>query len=141
MGAGTVRQVERPTTGSGVRAPAPCPKYLAALWQRKARAARRAYERWHAYHYDWRSWLPDVWQRLGACETGYGRRPGNWKWDSGTYEGAFGFHYDSWDRFVPYADRKARPYPAEAYLATPRQQYEVALAIWRRYSFSGWGCA
>ena len=115
-------------------------RYLAARAKAKAHAARGEFERWHRYHYAWREWLPDRWQRIGACETGYGRRPGNWRWDSGTYQGAFGFYYGSWDAFVPLAARKARPYPSEAYLATPRQQYEVALAIWRRYGFSGWGC-
>jgi len=117
-----------------------CPRYLAGVFRAKARAARLAYERWHEYHYAWQRWLPDKWQRIGACETGYGRRPGNWRHNSGTYQGAFGFAVSSWDGFVRSADPKARPYPSEAYLATPRQQYEVALAIWRRYGFSGWGC-
>jgi hypothetical protein len=98
------------------------------------------YERWERYHFAWWEWLPDKWQRIGACETGYGRRPGNWRHNSGTYQGAFGFYHGSWDAFVPHADRKAAPYPSEAYLATPRQQYEVALAIYRMYGLSGWGC-
>lgn len=121
--------------------------YLARLWKQRAKMARRALTRYlaierqhHRYHYAWRVWLPDKWQRIGACETGYGRRPGQWTWNSGAYQGAFGFAVSSWDAFVPYADPKAGPYPSEAYLATPRQQYEVALAIWRRYGFSGWGC-
>jgi len=121
--------------------PSSCPRYLAALWQRKARAARLRYERWHAYHYDWRSWLPDLWLRIGACETGYGRPPGDWKWNSGTYEGAFGFHYSTWDHYHPRATRKARPYPDAAYEATPRQQYEVALAVYRSVGIHAWGCA
>jgi hypothetical protein len=132
MGAREPRSVARTAT--------PCPRYLASVWKRKARAARKAYERWHHYHYAWRDWLPAKWRRIGACETGYGRRPGQWTWNSGTYQGAFGFYHGSWDAFVPRADPKAGPYPSEAYLATPRQQYEVALAIWRRYGFSGWGC-
>lgn len=115
-------------------------RYLAKRWRAKAYAARMAYERWYVYHYDWPSWLPDKWQRIGACETGYGRRPGQWTWNSGTYQGAFGFYHGSWDAFVGSANPKAGPYPSEAYNATPRQQYEVALAIWRRYGFSGWGC-
>lgn len=87
-----------------------------------------------AWQYRWQVWLPDKWQRIGACETGYGKRPGNWHWNSGTYQGAFGFHYTSWDRFRPAG------YPSEAYQATPWQQYMVALAIWRRFGLSGWGC-
>ena len=88
-----------------------------------------------AWQWKWQVWLPDKWQRVGACETGYGRRPGQWTWNSGTYQGAFGFHYDSWDQFKPVAW-----WPREAYLATPWQQYQTALAIHRRYGFSGWGC-
>lgn len=117
-----------------------CPRYLAQVWQRKAYAARKRYAQWRSYHFDWPRWLPDKWARIGACETGYGRRPGQWTWNSGTYQGAFGFYHGSWDAFVPHADPKAGPYPSEAYLATPRQQYEVALAIYRRFGFSGWGC-
>lgn len=108
--------------------------------RRNARAARIAYEKWHHYHHAWWDWLPDKWARIGACETGYGKRPGNWKWNSGSYQGAFGFAVSSWDAFRYRADPKAAPYPTEAYLATPRQQYEVALAIYYRYGFSGWGC-
>ena len=112
----------------------------ATEWREKTSVARKAYEVWHAYHWDWQSWLPDKWARIGACETGYGRRPGNWShWNSG-YEGAFGFAHSSWDGFVGSADPKAGPYPASAANATPRQQYEVALAIYRRYGLSGWGC-
>jgi hypothetical protein len=114
--------------------------YLAHVLQRKARAWRLRAERYVEFHYHWWKWLPDKWQRIGACETGYGRRPGDWRWNSGTYQGAFGFYHGSWDTFALRADRKAGPYPSEAYLATPRQQYEVALAIWRAYGFSGWGC-
>ena len=136
MGAGT-------SSAEGMHKPnGACPQLRRrAVWLRaKAHAWRLRYEAWWEYHWHWQAWLPDKWQRIGACETGYGRRPGNWKWNSGTYQGAFGFYHGSWDAFIHYADPKAGPYPSEAYLATPRQQYEVALAIWRRYGFSGWGC-
>lgn len=112
-----------------------CPRYLSKVLRAKAYALRREYARWHAYMYDWRSWLPAKWVRIAICETGL-----NWRHSNSSYEGAFGFALSSWDAFVPYADRKAGPYPPNAYLATPRQQYEVALAIWRRYGLSGWGC-
>jgi len=128
---------------SRVRPANGCPRYLLTLWQRKARAARLAFERWHAYHYDWREWLPAKWQRIGACETGYGRRPGNWRWDSGTYVSAFGIHRDayrndahrvgqlSWDETL----RKLKRYP------TPREQFKAALSHYREHGgFSGWGC-
>lgn len=132
MGAGAAARL--------VNRQASCPRYLAHVWQRKARGARLTYERWFEYHFRWQIWLPDKWQRIGACETGYGKRPGNWRHSNSSYEGAFGFALSSWDAFVPRADPKAGPYPANAYLATPRQQYEVALAIQRMYGLSGWGC-
>jgi hypothetical protein len=109
-------------------------------WRQTAAVTGRIVIEHHAYHYAWREWMPDKWQRVGACETGYGKRPGRFDWNSGTYQGFAGFHYGSWDSFVRRASVKAGPYPSEAYLATPRQQYEVALAIWRAYGFSGWGC-
>jgi hypothetical protein len=112
-----------------------CPRYLAHVLQRKAHAARRAYGRWVEYHWHWKAWLPAKWQRIAICETGL-----NWRHSNSSYEGAFGFALQSWDSFVGSADPKAGPYPANAYLATPRQQYEVALAIYRRYGLSGWGC-
>lgn len=117
-----------------------CPRYVAHVLQRKAYALRRSYARFWAYHYAWREWLPDKWQRIGACETGYGRRPGNWRHANSSYGGAFGFALGSWTAFTPRADPKAGPYPRYPWEGTPRQQYEVALAIWRAYGFSGWGC-
>jgi Transglycosylase-like domain len=99
-----------------------------------AQAAEKIPAHKQSWQYRWQVWLPDKWQRIGACETGYGKRPGDWKWNSGTYQGAFGFHKDSWDRFRP------KGYPSEAYLATPWQQYRVALRIYARYGFTGWGC-
>jgi len=112
----------------------------ARYWQHAAKVNRIAAVAYRVYHYHWWVWMPAKWQRIGACETGYGKRPGRFDWNSGIYQGFAGFYYDSWDRFVPRADPKAGPYPREAYLATPRQQYEVALAIYRRFGFSGWGC-
>jgi hypothetical protein len=88
-----------------------------------------------AWQWQWQKWLPEKWQRIGACETGYGQRPGRWDWNSGTYQGAFGFAVSSWDQFKPVSW-----WPDEAYLATPWQQYRTALEIHERYGFSGWGC-
>ena len=88
-----------------------------------------------SWQWKWEKWLPDKWQRIGACETGYGKRPGRWDWNSGAYQGAFGFAVSSWDQFKPVSW-----WPSEAYLATPWQQYRTALAIHARYGFSGWGC-
>lgn len=108
-------------------------------WLDRAAAARQAFTDWRAYHYNWRTWLPHHWVRVGSCETGYGGPP-NWHHANSSYQGAFGFATSSWDSFVGSADPKAGPYPHEAWQATPRQQYEVALAIYRRYGMSGWGC-
>lgn len=129
----TPRKLEQPRTCKRARE-------LAKLARKNAHQARKRYEAWREYHWNWPAWLPDKWARIGACETGYGQRPGRWDWNSGTYQGAFGFYHGSWDAFAPRADPKAGPYPSEAYLATPRQQYEVALAIYRMYGLSGWGC-
>ena len=88
-----------------------------------------------SWQWQWQAWLPDKWARIGACETGYGQRPGRWDWNSGTYQGAFGFAVSSWDKFKPVAW-----WPDEAYDATPWQQYQTALAIHDKYGLSGWGC-
>ena len=112
----------------------------ATMWRDRAHVAARELAAYQRYQYAWWEWMPRGWQNIGACETGYGRRPGNFRHNSGTYQGFAGFAVSSWDAFVRSADPKAGPYPSEAYLATPRQQYEVALAIWRRYGLSGWGC-
>ena len=114
-------------------------RFVAERWRARALAAHKAYIHW--FHWSWADWLPDKWARIGACETGYGRRPGNWRHSNSSYEGAFGFAKSSWDAFKYRADPKAGPYPADAWMATPRQQYEVALAIYRAYGLSGWGCA
>lgn len=117
-----------------------CPRYLAHILKAKATLAKYRYYKWMEYHWAWEKWLPSKWQRIGACETGYGRIPGNWRHSNSRYEGAFGFAKQSWDSFKYRADPKAGPYPEDAWQATPRQQYEVALAIYRAYGFSGWGC-
>jgi hypothetical protein len=132
MGAPTDRALPHPSSK--------CPHYLLRIRVAKAAAAHRAWTRWFEYQYAWSEWLPEKWQRIGACETGYGKRPGNWRHSNSAYEGAFGFAKQSWDSFKYRADPKAGPYPEDAWQATPRQQYEVALAIWRAYGFSGWGC-
>lgn len=116
------------------RVQAGCPRYLAHVLQRKAYGLRRAHARWVEYHWHWWKWLPDKWQRIGACETGYGKRPGQWTWNSGRFQGAFGFYYGTWDQYKP------RGAPSEAYLATPRQQYEAALNVAGVHGYGAWGC-
>jgi hypothetical protein len=82
-----------------------------------------------AWQYRYRIWMPEVWRAIIQCET-----QSNFQHNSGTYQGAFGFYHGSWDAFRP------KGYPSEAYLATPWQQYRVALRIYARYRFTGWGC-
>lgn len=147
MGAGPAR----PTLGSSgtgrYTSPLPCPRYLAHVLRRKAYAARRAWERWHAYHYDWRSWMPAKHQRVAACETGHqgGSGPGGsrWDWDSGTYVSAFGIYrpaYDDdarrvgnlgWDE----TRRRLGRFP------TPREQMQAVDSHRAAHGgWSGWGC-
>lgn len=88
-----------------------------------------------AWQWRYRVWMPAVWQRIAWCESGI-RPPAdpNWRHDSGTYTGAFGFHIGSWQQF------RYAGYPARGSLATPWQQYRVALRIHARFGFTGWGC-
>jgi len=75
------------------------------------------------------NWLPAKWYRLGKCETGL-----RWKWNSGSYEGAFGIYWGTWDAY-------RRPNEARAgYLASPRVQLRVARRIARAHSMYAWGC-
>jgi hypothetical protein len=84
------------------------------------------------WQWEYRKWMPPVWQRLARCESG--SNPPNWQHNSGTYQGAFGFYHGSWD------DYRYPGYPTDAHRATPWQQYRVALRIHARYGFTGWGC-
>lgn len=124
-------------------AKAACPLYLGRVLRLKAYATRRRVEAWLEDQFHWEAWLPDVWQRLGACETGYGRRPGNFRWDSGRYVSAFGIYrpayaddahrigHLSWDETIARLGR----------LPTPREQYDAALSHYHANGgFSGWGC-
>ena len=84
--------------------------------------------------------MPDKWQRIGACETGYGKRPGDFHWNSGPpsgnagYQGFVGFYYGTWDAYRPAG------FPSEAYEATPRQQMTVAERVRDAHGYGAWGC-
>ncbi len=97
-------------------------------WQERWRACTYIL-RERARQWNWQAWLPAKWQRIAMCETQM-----NWQHYNSSYEGAFGFATSSWDNFKPVG------YPDHASQASPWQQYQVALAIYRRYGFSGWGC-
>lgn len=120
-----------------------CPRYLASVWKRKAHGARVAYLRWHEYHYAWWKWLPMKHQRVGACETGDGKRPGDFSWDSGRYVSFAGIYrpaYDDdahrvgnlgWDE----TKRKLGRLP------TPREQMQAVDSHRAAHGgWSGWGC-
>ena len=111
---------------------------LAATAHRKAHVYRQRYRAWvkaQADEWNWRAWLPDKWRRIGTCETGL-----DWHWNSGTYQGAFGFYWGTWDAYKP------RGYPDEAYQATPRQQMNVAINVrdgangHPANGYGAWGC-
>lgn len=91
-----------------------------ARWQQRLEECRQ---------WNWPAWLPAHWQRVGKCETRL-----NWRHSNSSYQGAFGFAISSWDGY------KLPGYPDEAWQATPWQQYQVALQIYRRFGMSGWGC-
>ena len=75
------------------------------------------------------TWLPSVWWRLAVCETG-----GNWRHDSGSFQGAFGIYHGTWDTY------RLPGFPTDAHLATPKQQYRVAQRIAANHSMYAWGC-
>lgn len=114
-------------------------------WHARAEAARDSYERWHAYHYDWAAWMPHDWQRRSRCELGYDLQPRSWTSNVtnhvGRFHGFVNFYYpSSWDSYKVRADPRSEAWRAEdAINATPRQQYEVALVIWREVGPSAWG--
>jgi hypothetical protein len=136
MGAGTSLAEGR------TEANAACPRYLVKVLRSKARAMRLRWERWWHWHFAWWDWLPANWRALGACETGYGKQPGNWTWDSGAYVSAFGIYRAgyaddahrignlSWDETISRLHR----------FPTPREQYEAGLSHYRTWG-DGWGCA
>jgi hypothetical protein len=106
-------------------------RWRASVWKERAATARKSYERW-AYEYDWASWLPDKFRRVGHCETGGtsgATAAGNWAWDSGRFVSAFGIYRPAYEAYHTWTGRN-----------TPREQYEVAAAIQARYSWGAWGC-
>ncbi len=97
-------------------------------WQERWRACTYIL-RERARQWDWQSWLPDKWQRIAQCETGL-----DFYFTNSQYVSAFGIARSSWAAFRPDS------VPSVPEQASPWEQYQVALAIWRRYGFSGWGC-
>lgn len=105
-------------------------------WRFKAKEAAIAVREWVEYHYAWEEWLPANWQALGACETGYGRRPGNFHHANSGFVSAFGISRSIYDRDAAYYggppwDDRNHP--------TPRQQYLAALGHYAMFG-DGWTC-
>lgn len=108
----------------------------AAQWRERATLARGQAIAWNNYHYNWRQWLPDNWARLGACETGYGRRPGNFRHANSRFVSAFGISRSIYDR-----DARHAGVPAwnDSQPPTPREQYEAAKGHYALFG-DGWTC-
>ena len=132
----TAKVTSRPRRSSS------CPRYLAHVLRLKAYATRDRVEAWIAYHYRWEKWLPDKWARVGACETGYGARPGRWDWDSGTYVSAFGIIRGGYATFAHRVGLRSWDETRRELgrLPTPREQYLTAAALAAEYGFGAWGC-
>lgn len=85
-----------------------------------------------AWQYKYKVWMPKHWILLATCEERL-----NWKHDDGVYEGTFAFAKSTWDGY------KYRGYPHSAALATPWQQYRVALRVAKSMPDGiqdAWGC-
>ena len=88
-----------------------------------------------AWQWNYKVWMPAHWQRLAACESGSPQENLNFAF-RGDYDGAFGFAYGTWDSFKP-----VRWWPADAWQATPFQQYRVARIVAAKYGIAEpWGC-
>ncbi len=107
---------------------------IALLFATAVSAAVPAHKQ--AWQYRWQVWLPDNWARLGACETGYGRKPGNWHHHNSSYVSAFGISRREYDRDARYMG--VAPWN-DANPPTPWQQYRAAVGHYRRFG-DGWGC-
>lgn len=126
-------------TGAVPRVWYPCQaaRRRAVEWRDKAWQAKRAYAKWHEYHYDWQKWLPYNWYRVGSCESGYGGPP-NWEHTGHSRDGYFvsGFGISAREY-----DKDAAVYGAPPWHVrhTPRDQYLAALGHYKRFG-DGWSC-
>lgn len=122
-------------TCRGARAPHwACWSLRASIWVRLELAETRAKIEYRR-QWDWQSWLPDKFARVGACETGYGHAPGDWHWDSGRYVSAFGIYRPAYDQFA-----SALGLPTWDGRRSPWEQFMVANSIRARFGWGAWGC-
>lgn len=129
MGAGSGDMPGLGTRTVRIGTSAPCPRYLAHVWQRKAAALAK---RW-AFLFDYRSWMTPFWRAIAVCESG--SNPPNWDHDSGTYVSTFGIIRGEYDR-----DAAVFGAPPWHVRHTPRDQYRAALGHQARFGLTGWGC-
>lgn len=88
-----------------------------------------------SWQYKYQVWMSPHAQRLAACESGSSVHNLNWTY-AGSYDGAFGFAYSTWDSYKPVSW-----WPRDAHLATPWQQYVVARRVAAHLGIaSPWGC-
>lgn len=111
-------------------------------WTKRHQACLAKLHR-RAYEWNWRLWLPRNWQLLGACETGYGRIPGNWFHHNSDYVSAFGIQRDDGPRgrgdYNDDARRAGMPLWNDEHPPTPWQQWQTALSHQRAFG-DGWDC-
>jgi hypothetical protein len=110
-------------------------RFAAETWVARAVSARRALEEWRR-EFAWWIWLPANWRRLGACETGYGREPGNFRHANGSFVSAFGISRSIYDSDAAYFG--APPWN-DSDPPTPREQYDAARGHYARFG-DGWSC-
>lgn len=88
-----------------------------------------------SWQYKYKVWMSDHAQRLAACESGSPTSDLNFEY-RGSYDGAFGFAYSTWDDYKPVSW-----WPDDAWQATPWQQYVVARRVAADLGISTpWGC-
>ena len=60
----------------------------AVEWRDKAWQAKKTYTAWHAYNYDWQTWLPWNWKGVARCETHF-----NFEHNNSRFVSAFGISW------------------------------------------------
>lgn len=79
-------------------------------------------------------WMPKIWFAIAACEQPYGNHRVQWNASSSGYVTGFGFARSTWSGY------KLPGYPSDGTKASTWQMYQVALAVYRDFRWTGWGC-
>jgi hypothetical protein len=77
-------------------------------------------------------WMDAFAWAVAICETGKGHNHPDFRHRAGSYEGAWGWYFGTWDLDKP------KGYPDHAYQATPKQQLRVFRIGRSRGRY--WGC-